>query len=493
MNDINAVLAAIRKSMILPSEEISKAFTQSGSPTTGMTYYDLEAGAKYLQPEVTPIRNKLARVKGNGGIQANWKAVTKVNNPSVGWGVSEGNRGPVIGTTAADYAAVYKTLGLEDSLTREADLAAEGFEDLKTLVIRGLLTATMTQEERVVVGGNSSLALGTTATPAVTTATTGGTLAALTYSIICVAMTLEGYVRSTVAGGVPPSAARTLADGTTEAHNDGTAQKSVAATQITTGATSTISATVAVPNGAVAYAWYWGVGGSELLGAITTINSVLITAAATGTQNASAGFASDKSQNSKVFDGLITQAMLGSSSAYIKTMANGVAGTGTPLTGSGNGTITEFEEVFRNFWDTLRLSPTQIYVSSQEMDNIRNKALAQTSTSARRIEFSMTPGGVMAGTSVASYVNTYAIGGPKVVPISIHPDVPPGTVLFITEVLPYPMAGIANVLQMKMRQDYYVETWPRSTRKDTFGVYSSGVLQNYFPTSLAIIRNIGNG
>ena len=493
MNDINALLAAIRLSMSVESAEISKAFTQSSSPTTGATYYDLEPGAKYLQPEVTPFSNRLARVKGNGGTQANWKAVTKVNNPSIGWGVSEGNRAPVIGTTLVDYAAIYKSIGLEDSLTREADLAAEGWEDLKTLVIRGLWTATKTQEEKIIIGGNSTIALGTTPTPTLTTATTGGSLAALTYSVICVAMTLEAYTRATIAGGVPISATRTLADNTTEAHNDGTAQKSTAATQATTGVTSVLSASVAVVNGAVAYAWYIGVGGSELLAAITTINSVLITAAATGTQNASAGFTADKSINNKVFDGLFTQAVASGSGAYIKTMATGTSGTGTPLTGSGNGTITEFEEVFRYFWDNLRLSPTRIQVNAQEMDNIRNKALAQVSTSARRIEFAMTPGGVMAGTSVASYVNTYAIGGPKIVPIEIHPDIPPGTILFVTEALPYPMAGIANVLQMKMRQDYYVESWARVTRKDTFGVYCSGVLQNYYPASLAIIRNVGNG
>jgi len=36
---------------------------------SGLTYYDLELGAKFLYPVLTPLRNMIPRVSGKGGIQ----------------------------------------------------------------------------------------------------------------------------------------------------------------------------------------------------------------------------------------------------------------------------------------------------------------------------------------------------------------------------------------------------------------------------------------
>src|SRR5213076_229072 len=82
---LEALMKALGESPVLPgdprmSEELAKStFTQSGSATTGLTFYDLEAGAKFLYPVLTPLRNEIPRVSGKGGIQANWKAVTGIN------------------------------------------------------------------------------------------------------------------------------------------------------------------------------------------------------------------------------------------------------------------------------------------------------------------------------------------------------------------------------------------------------------------------------
>ena len=45
-------------------------FAQSSSATSGLTFYDLELGAKFLYPVLTPLRNMIPRVSGKGGIQA---------------------------------------------------------------------------------------------------------------------------------------------------------------------------------------------------------------------------------------------------------------------------------------------------------------------------------------------------------------------------------------------------------------------------------------
>ncbi len=104
--------------------------------------------------------------------------------------------------------------------------------------------------------------------------------------MIAVALALDGVINGTVAGGIQSTITRTNADGSTDVFGGGAAARSAAATVATTGATGSIAASVDPVPGALGYAWFWGAAGAEVLGAITTINSVLITAAAAGTQTA---------------------------------------------------------------------------------------------------------------------------------------------------------------------------------------------------------------
>src|SRR5258708_711521 len=70
-------------------------FAQNASAISGLTFYDLEVGAKLLFPVLTPLRNMIPRVSGKGGIQAAWRAVTGINTTGMRIGVSGGNRGAV--------------------------------------------------------------------------------------------------------------------------------------------------------------------------------------------------------------------------------------------------------------------------------------------------------------------------------------------------------------------------------------------------------------
>ena len=49
---------------------------------------------------------------------------------------------------------------------------------------------------------------------------------------------------------------------------------------------------------------------------------------------------------------------------------------------------------------------------------------------------------------------------------------------------------MTNIIQMKMRAEYYAIEWPHRTRKHEFGVYADGLLQNYFPPAFGVINNI---
>lgn len=497
--DIQDLMQAIRADFAQnPAAWLQKTnytgFTLPAGAVTGINYYDLELGAKSLFPVITPLRNRIPRVSGKGGIQANWRAITGINVNNIIAGVGDGNRSAVVTTTTQDYTAAYKQIGLEDFVTFGADLAAQGFDDVKAIAGRNLLYAVMIEEEKMILGGNNSLALGTTPTPALVAGTSGSLATAAAFSVICVALTMDGFRTGSVAGGINGQIARNNADGSVDTFGGGSARKSTNATVSVTGPNGSVAATVAAVPGAVGYAWFWAAAaGSEILGAITTINSVSITALATGTQTAASLPSADNSQNTLAFDGLMTMASNPTYGSYVVAQPTGTAGTGTPLTSDTEGGIQEFDTALKYFWDTYRLSPTDIFVSSQEQQNIYKKILTSSASNAQRFVYNVEQGVLAGGAMVRSYLNKFSMSGAKEIPIHLHPNMPPGTVLFYTDVLPYPLSNVTNVLQIRALRDYYQVEWPLRTRKYEYGVYSHEVLQNYFPPAFGIITNIGNG
>lgn len=481
------------------SDDVAKVDTQGITTQTNLTYYDLQPGAKLLYPVLTPFRNELPRVQGDGGTATNWKAVLGVNVGRTSIGVSEGNRSAVMVTREKDYTAKYATIGLENFVSFEGDHAAGNFEDVKALASRNLLQAMMIGEESVIFGGNSSLQLGTTPTPTLATATTGGSLPASTaYSVICVALSYEGYSGANVSNGIAANVVRTNADGSQDTYGGGAAQKSASAT-ITTGAgaTNSITASVAPVQGAFGYAWFWGAAGSEKLGAITTINSVSITNAAAGTQTAASLPAADWSTNSMLFDGYLTQICNPTSGAYFYSMPTGTPGAGTGLTAGGAGNIKEIDAALQSFWDNYRVSPDEIVVSSQELNNITNKVIAGGGAPLFRFNVDAQKGDgadvtVTAGAIVGFYLNRFALNGGILIPVRLHPNCPPGTIMFRKKSIPYAMSNVVNIAEIRYLRDYYQIPWPLRTRKYEFGVYAREVMPIYFPPAFGVITNIGN-
>ena len=481
-------------------------FSENSSPTSGLTYYDLEVGAKFLYPVLTPLRNMIPRVSGKGGIQANWRAITAINNTGIRIGVSAANRGGVMGVATKDYTAAYKGIGIETSVDFEAQYAGQGFDDIRAVAAKTGLEALMLGEEAMILGGCSSFPLGQTPTPTLSTGTVG-TLAPQTWSVICAALTLDGIINGSVAStnGVQGQITRTNADGSIDTFGGGVAIPSASATLTISGTASTgsINASVSLAPGALGYAWYWGVPGAEVLGAITTINSIQITAPAAGTQlvtslkvNSSSGSTSayvDNSTNALAFDGLISQAWAPNSGSTLYKMATGTPGQGTPLTPDGAGGIVEIDTVLKSMWDNYRLSPDTMWVNSQEALNISRKIIAGSQTAAQRFVFDSPQDLVGGGIMVRTYLNRFSMQGGSTIDIKVHPNMPAGTILMTTSVLPYPLAGVGNVMQIRTRQDYYQIEWPLRSRRYEYGIYADEVLQNYFPPSLSLITNIGNG
>lgn len=515
MGDVNQIKETLRllkeaqkSTSFSPAHEVAKAggWSQSGSATTGITFYDLEAPAKTLYPVLTPIRNRVARVVGGKGIQANWKAITGINTTNVRLGVSEGNRGGITTHSAADYNAVFKGFGLEDFVTFEGDYAARGFDDVKARAVDGLLRAAMIQEEQVMVGGNTSLQLGTTPTPTLAqNADTVSTVTNGTLSVICVALGYaayqalaglnNGFTNATLGLTIDPNSVAVITrqqaglGGSTDTFGGGVAAKSANATVTIDAAHKSAAASVATVNGAFGFAWYWGAAGSELLGAITTTNGVQINANAATSIAVGANLSTDNSTCNLECDGFLTQALKSGSGAYVSYQATGVPGTGTKLTTNNAGGIVEFDNMCFDRWNRYRLSLDTVWCHAQELMNINN--IIVKNGGAPLIRFVQTDGGggLVAGIQIESILNR--ITGQKMA-LNVHPNIPTGTIMSECSELPYKLSGVVDPVRMLLRQDYYQIQWPQLQRKYEYGVYFDGVLQHYFPPAIALILNVPN-
>lgn len=397
--------------------------------------------------------------------------------------------------TTADRSATYVTLGEEADVTFEAQAAGQGFEDVMATAGMRLLQSMMIKEEFGILGGNRSVALGTPVTPTTSSSASGGTIPAATYNVAVVALTLEGYLAATLSAGVVQAQTVTGMDSQTFILNGGSSLPSATAPVVAGGgASATISAYTTVKKGAVAYAWYVGLAGYERLEAITTINSVSLTKLA-GTHQLLSAVIADCSLNATyAFDGLLYSAW-NSSLAYVANQATGAAGTGTPLTATGNGAIAEIDTMLQYLWDNFRLSPEEIYVSAQEALAIRNLTLTGSGTPLVRYNAQITGEApeLVAGSFVKSYLNPFSVDGGSIIPIKIHPNLPPGTLFAWAENLPayYQSANVPQTAEIQCRRDYYQIPWPLLTRANQTGVYSEEVLKCLFPPAIAILSNIG--
>jgi hypothetical protein len=195
----------------------------------------------------------------------------------------------------------------------------------------------------------------------------------------------------------------------------------------------------------------------------------------------------DNSTNSLIFDGLLVQATKAGSGAYVKSL------DGAAFTSDGAGGIVEIDAALQYQWDTNRLSPDTMWVNSAEALKISRLITADTAAGTSNLRFTadIKDGMVAGGIMTKQYLNRFSMAGGQIMDIKIHPNMPAGTILMTTAKLPYPLANVGNVMQIRCRQDYYQIEWPLRSRKYEYGVYADEVLQHYAPFSMSVIQNIG--
>ena len=188
----------------LMKESLAKNVTLS----TGLSAYDLQAPAKNLYPiDHASPQFAAARRPPQPRRAARWRTITSIPaRATTRWA---GCR-KASARRACAYSADLNRRALRDARRgRHGDLRSRGGRPGLRRHQRHrhlrLLQKTMRKEETALLGGNTSLALGTPGTPTLTASGTGATLPAATYSVIVVALTFEGYRNSSLpAASRPP-------------------------------------------------------------------------------------------------------------------------------------------------------------------------------------------------------------------------------------------------------------------------------------------------
>ncbi len=499
------------------------AFQKSITTSLGLTGINLAAPSQKLYPALSPLRNSIPRnMAKNGATSSQWKAITAINTAAVEASVAFGTRNSSIAYTLIDRAASYKTYGLDGDEQDESVWFGRNFEDVRAFGALSVLQALMVEEEKIILGGLSDTALlGTPATPTLTEATTdGGTWGGtVTVYVKVQALPLYGYLNSAAV----QTNDLTVALGR---HSAPSAEASIASIETDSSVTAVLGtgSSGGTPiGGAFAYAWFVGTttgnGNLKLYSVTTAATAKFLTVNSTGVTLTASGV-TDTSGTSVAFDGLFNQIwpagstltnLLTDGNVTIHKVASGQptnwatgaivgqmtlsGGTGSALTSDNAGGIVEIDAVLKALWDQSRVGPTMCLVNSQEARNITRRVGGSTSLT-YRVNLNDGDKNITGGVYVSGYLNKFTSsltpGSPDVIPFTIHPYLPPGTMIFISERVPYPNSNVQNVLEMELQQEYADFEWARATRKYEHGVYANGVLKHSFPAGCAVLTGIKN-
>ena len=441
-------------------------------------------------------------------------------------GVSEGNRGARIAVAEQDQTIAFKTLGYESSVTFEARLGGRNLSpETLGISVQSALRSLMVDEEKILINGDAGLPLGTTPTPTLSAgAVTGltGTFSSGTVYVRCVALLGMGFLgyknynATTGLGGVPGQITKINADGSSDTFGGGSSAPSAEASVGTSG-TQCVTASVTPVTGALAYAWYVGSAtGVEYLAGFTPSNQVIFTkypSSVTAQPLTKLQVGSSYQDNSTDFlvpDGILTQIFgnitgvspgalmatnpnlpgavtIGSSGSLVLTAATG--NTGLTIDGVN---INEFDQLLQAAYDQYKIGFDRILISSVDMLASFGAMMTQASSSnIFRLFFeNNAKGELVAGYKITSYINKF-FG--NTLDVELHPYLPPGTIMFWSDRSPYELSGVANLLEARVRQDYYQIQWPWRTRRYEYGVYCDEVFPCYYTPAFAVITNLNPG
>lgn len=459
--------------------------TRSGVTTaTGFIGYDLKAPAAMLIPFMTPLLNMTPRQMGTGIDVHHWKAVTDFfsgNGPqSVIGSVADGGTPSFVSRSVTSLQNTFQTIGLQDSFTFQSIWRARSFEgDLRALLSAQLLYALKLVEENWLITMSDNL--WTPPPPLVTTAITGGSLAATNpYWFAITAVNAQGETLST--GILGPY---TIASGTTG---------SITLTLFTVPNAASYNVYAATAASKPASSAMWKQSPASNFGGASALNqpsspiqgnftATLTSLTTSGTALSSvtsntAVVAPDGSSNPTTWKGVLGL-IYGNTGTLSNVGAGGlVTNVIQPAATTGYLALSDIQQLFLNMFNNARANPEYLFVSPQDSITISNLVAANSNTRiVVNADNAASQNNLIAGYRVGRILNEVTQRLVEIVPL---PYLPQGTIIAGSMTFPYPVAGFIDPpFRVIMNQDYFgidYEPTPATPTKYGYGVYVESTL-----------------
>ena len=477
----------------LKGADINKDISLTSPVSTGLVPYDLEAPSKKIFPTMTPFRNRVPRVKGQGtarefrkitGISGSGTGVGLFNpgiadNTTATFGGVTLNRPPKISYAGSKVTRSYVQMGASDSVTWSAEFAGLGFEDMRQLSQTSLLYASMLADENVIAFGRGTASgyLGALAAPAAPTVTvrtagageTGNTANIANYYIYVTAITPFGES--------PASSVLATTNG-------------LAAV---TG--KVLDVGISPVTGALGYNVYGGpttgaanvfkLGTASFTGTATGLGLAPFTVnfAGAGTGGAvNAGAAAptaDTTAYANNFDGIYT--LCADTGSGYQGYVNGKLSTSNPGA--------EWQTAFATMFDANKANPDEIWLNGNDRKQLSESIHGGASTPpGYRVTIGSDQGeSVKIGTMVTTIVNE--VTG-KDVACNVYAWAPQGQSVILSWNLPFPQTEVPSCWNYPLVQDYMSVNWPVMGLTYDASTYWYGAMICYAPTYQGFIGGI---
>ncbi|MHB1472403.1 MAG: hypothetical protein ACYCV4_02050 [Dermatophilaceae bacterium] len=466
---------------------LRKAQTNGVTSATGVYGYDL-SGVVSLVPVNTPTFDRTPRTSGEGSQAAHWRALLNVNNQQPNPFVGMDGGGSFIQVAEQDVLATYQPVRVSGQVTRDSIDLAKGYEDAKALASISTLMGWRILENKALIGGQA-FALPAIGTVTLAAQATGGAIAASTaVAVRIAARSPYNYYW----GG------------------SSIASTNVSVTTGTTVGTNSVLATWPAVKGAAAYDVF--VAGFY----VTTVTSNTYTVTAVPAANATsvpslpalsttvptAVPTVDASFSTNSYNGQVATILGDYGTNGVVTPGTGtssgatwITNNGAALTGSAQG-ISQIDEVNQAIYQAAQLSPSRMVMNSALAQEIALNALGTNSAVTYLTSDDTGRSGATVGVSAARYINR-ASGGDSVA-IEVDPHMPAGMILFLTDRIPYPNAGIANVFEARCLRDvtqfeYGVQlvSGAGGGPRDVWDQSSLETLVNRAPVACGVLSEVG--
>ena len=468
---------------------------------TGFLGYDLQAPAAMLVPFLTPLLNMTPREQGVGIDIHHWKAVTDLfggNGPqSVIGAVDDGGTPSFVARSVTPMQNSFQTIGLQDSLTFQAEWRGMSFEgDLRALLSAQLLYALKLVEENWLI--NMSDYLWAPPPPLVSTAITGGSLASTNpYWFAATSVNANGETLSTgilgpytIASGSTGSIALTLFT----VANNVTKYNVYAATAASKPAASAMYLQSAASNFGGASAL-----NQPSLATVGSFNATMTSLTTTGTALSSVAANTAMVRPSTGSTPLTFQGVQALIYANAGNISNINSGTGAlkalvsqPAATNGYLALSDIQTMFLNQFTASRANPEYLFCSPQDSITITNLVTAAGNT---RVVVSADNAAeqnkLVAGYRVAKILNE--VTGRLVDVVSL-PYLAQGTLIAGSLTFPYPVAGYNSApFRVIYNRDYYGVDYPPTQNNPTswgFGDFVDETLVMEFIGGWALMNGI---